>query len=400
MLIDFEEKVNFERLRRERLERAKEQVKRYNLGALLCFDFNNIRYITGTHVGEWARDKMQRYTILPIDSDPILFDPAAPAKRRMCPWIAERVFPAVGSMRGSIPPEVGMIEKVADSIVDVLKKHKVHDLPLGVDLIEIPLYDALTKRGIKVVDGQQAMLDARIIKTRDEIELLKLAGAMVDAAYVEVARELKPGIKENELVALINKVLYTLGSEQVECVNVVSGPRGAPHPHIFADRIIRPGDLVYFDIMHSFNGYRTCYYRTFVVGKPTRAQVKAYEKAWEWLKASMDAVRPGATTADVVKCWPSAQELGFKDEAEAFLLQFGHGVGLSIWEKPVISRLFSLEKPFRIEKGMVFALETWCPSKDGRGAARIEEEVAVTDTGHERLFQFPADELISCPITL
>lgn len=400
LMIDFEEKVNFERLRKERLERAKEQVKRYNLGALLCFDFNNIRYITGTHVGEWARDKMQRYTILPVDADPILFDPAAPAKRKTCPWIADRVFPAVGSMRGSIPPDVGMIEKVAESIVDVLKKHKVVDMPLGVDLIEIPLYEALTKRGIKVVDGQQAMLDARIIKTKDEIELLRIAGAMVDAAYVEVARNLKPGVKENELVALINNILYTLGSEQVECVNVVSGPRGAPHPHVFADRIIRPGDMVYFDIMHSFNGYRTCYYRTFIVGKPTRAQVKAYEKAWEWLKASIDAVRPGATTADVAKCWPSAQELGFKDEAEAFLLQFGHGVGLSIWEKPVISRLFSLEKPFRIEKGMVFALETWCPSEDGKGAARIEEEVVVTDTGCERLFQFPAEELISCPITL
>lgn len=400
LMIDFEEKVNFERLRKERLERAKEQVKRYNLGALLCFDFNNIRYITGTHVGEWARDKMQRYTILPVDADPILFDPAAPAKRKTCPWIADRVFPAVGSMRGSIPPDVGMIEKVAESIVDVLKKHKVADMPLGVDLIEIPLYEALTKRGIKVVDGQQAMLDARIIKTKDEIELLRIAGAMADAAYVEVARNLKPGVKENELVALINNVLYTLGSEQVECVNVVSGPRGTPHPHVFADRIIRPGDMVYFDIMHSFNGYRTCYYRTFIVGKPTKAQVKAYEKAWEWLKASIDAVRPGATTADVAKCWPSAQELGFKDEAEAFLLQFGHGVGLSIWEKPVISRLFSLEKPFRIEKGMVFALETWCPSEDGKGAARIEEEVVVTDTGCERLFQFPAEELISCPITL
>lgn len=399
MGVDFEERVNYDRLRKERLERAKEQLKAHNLGALLCFDFDNIRYITSTHVGEWARNKMQRCVILPLDSDPILFDPAAPAKRKTCPWIADRVFPAVGSMRGSIPPEVGMIEKVADSIVDVLKKYKIADLPLGVDIIEIPLIEALTKRGIKVVDGQQAMLDARIIKTKDEIELLGIAASMVDAAYAEVARNLVPGVRENELVALVNNVLYTLGSDLVECVNVVSGPRGAPHPHVFADRIIRPGDMVYLDIMHSYNGYRTCYYRTFVVGEPTKAQIEAYEKAWAWLKASIDAVKPGATTADIARCWPSAEELGFKNEEEAFLLQFGHGVGLSIWEKPVISRLFSLERPFKIQKGMVFALETWCPSKDGRGAARIEEEVVVTDTGCERLFKFPAEELISCPIT-
>ena len=148
--------------------------------------------------------------------------------------------------------------------------------------------------------------------------------------------------------------------------------------------------------MHSYNGYRTCYYRTFICGKPTREQIEAYNTAWDWLKKSMNAVKPGVTTADVSKCWPTAENLGFSSEEEAFLLQFGHGIGMSIWEKPVISRLFSLEHPFPIQEGMVFALETWCPSKDGKGAARIEEEVAVTSTGYERIFKYPAEELISC----
>ena len=396
MGVDFEERVNYERLRKERLERAKEQVKAYDLGALLCFDFDNIRYITGTHVGEWARNKMQRYVVLPIDADPILYDPAAPAKKITCPWIADRVFPAVGSMRGAIPPEVGMVEKVAESIKEVLTKFKVADMPLGVDIIDMPLAEALAHRGIKVVDGQQAMLDARIIKTKDEIELLRIAASMGDAAYEEIARNIKPGVRENDLVAIANKVLYTLGSDLVECVNSVSGPRGAPHPHTFSDRIIRPGDMVYLDIMHSYNGYRTCYYRTFICGKPTKAQLESYETAWEWLKNSMDAVRPGATTADIASCWPAAEDFGFKNEEEAFLLQFGHGVGMSLWEKPVISRLFSLRHPFKIQENMVFALETWCPSKDGKGASRIEEEIVVTSADHERLFAFPADELISC----
>ena len=396
MGVDFEERVNYERLRKERLLRAKEQLKAYNLGALLCFDFDNIRYITGTHVGEWARNKMTRHCILPVDSDPILFDSAAAAKRVSCPWIADRVFPAVGSMRGTIPPEVGMIRKVAKTIKKTLEEHRVKDMPLGVDIIEIPLVKALAGEGIKVVDGQQAMLDARMIKTRDEIELLKTAAAMVDAAYEEIARSIKPGVRENDLVAVANKVLYTLGSDLVECVNSVSGPRGAPHPHTFSDRIIRPGDMVYLDIMHSYNGYRTCYYRTFVCGKPTNAQGEAYDTAWAWLKKSMDVVKPGVTTKDVAECWPAAEEFGFKNEEEAYLLQFGHGIGMSIWEKPIISRLFSLEHPFKIQEGMTFALETWCPSKDGKGAARIEEEVAVTSSGYERLFRYPADVLISC----
>ncbi len=398
MAVDWEERVNYERLRQERLAKAKQQLAAHNLGALICFDFDNIRYITGTHVGEWDRNKMQRYVILPEGAAPILYDPAAAAKRKSAPWIADRVFPAVGSMRGSIPPEVGNIEALAKSVKDVLSEYGVADKPVGIDIIDVPFLKALEKEGINVVDGQETMLAARIVKTRDEIELLKLAAALVDAAYGEIVRNLKPGIRENDLVAIANHTLYTLGSDLVECVNCVSGPRSQPHPHTFADRVIRPGDMVFLDIMHSFNGYRTCYYRTFVCGKPTKDQIEAYDKAWKWLKLSIDAVKPGATTADIAKCWPKAEEFGYKDEKEAFLLQFGHGVGMSIWEKPIISRLFSFDYPFKMEEGMTFALETYCPSADGQGAARIEEEVVVTKDGCERLFKFPCEELISCGI--
>ncbi|MEM4489046.1 MAG: Xaa-Pro peptidase family protein [Desulfurococcaceae archaeon] len=397
MAVDYEARVNFDRLREERKRRAVEQLRRYGLGAVIVFDFNNIRYITGTHLGEWARDKMARFAILTADGETALFDPAAPAKRKYCPWIADRVYPIVGTLRGALPPELGS-ERVADIIKDALTKLKALDQPIGVDVIETGLLKALERRGLRIVDGQEALLDARIIKTRDEIELLNIAASMVDAVYSELMSFLRPGVRENEVVAFVNKMLYELGSDHVECVNVVTGPRGAPHPHMFSDRIIRPGDMIYIDIMHSYNGYRTCYYRTFVAGEPTRSQVEAYEKAWEWLKKSIDTVKPGATTADVASCWPSAQEIGFKDEDEAFLLEYGHGIGLSIWEKPIISRAVSFKNPVLIQQNMVFALETWCPSRDGTGAARIEVEVVVTETGREVITKFPADRLISVPV--
>jgi len=396
MGVDCEERVNYERLRRERLVKAKAALERSNLGSLVCYDFDNIRYLTGTHIGEWCRNKMNRYCILPREGEPLLFDPAAPAKKISCPWIADRVFPAVGSMRGAIPSEAESVEKVAQDILRWLKEYGVDRKPVGMDIADIPLLRALEKRRLEIVDGQQVMLEARMIKTKDEIELLKIAAAMVDAAYEEVVRRLRPGARENDLVAVANHVLYTLGSDLVECVNSVAGDRGKPHPHTFSDRIIRPGDMVFLDIMHSFNGYRTCYYRTFVCGRPTQAQLEAYVLAWKWLKASIASVKPGATTADVARAWPAPEEFGLKTEEEAFLLQFGHGVGMSIWEKPVISRLFSLEHPYPIQEGMVFALETYCPSADGKGAARIEEEVVVTKDGCERIFRYPVEELISC----
>src|SRR5260221_3791847 len=170
---------------------------------------------------------------------------------------------------------------------------------------------------------------------------------------------MKQGKRENEDGGLDAKRLYNLGSEYVEGVNAISGERCSPHPHVFSDRALRPGDPAYFDILHSYNGYRTCYYRTFAVGSASQATVDAYKKCREILDAGINAIRPGVTTADVVKLWPKAQEFGFPDEEAAFALQYGHGVGLSIWEKPIFSRLGSLDHPEAIPENMVFALVTF-----------------------------------------
>ena len=395
--VDFESNVDFSRLRRERLARAKESMKNYGLSALICYDFDNIRYITGTHIGEWNRNKMNRYCLL-IEGveQPFLFDPAAPSKRKRVDWLDnDHIMPAVGSMRGSIPVEVDMVAKVAGQVKKYFDEYGVKG-KVGMDITDIPLLRAFENLNVEIVDGQQAMLDARIIKTADEIELLKTSAAMVDGAYYDLAKALRPGIMENELVAIANYKLYGWGSELVEFVNSISGVRGNPHSHTFSNRMIRPGELIYFDIGNTYNGYKTCYYRTFSCGVPNQYQKAAYEKASKWLKDSIKAVKPGNTSADVAKCWPAATELGFKNEEEAFLLQFAHGIGLGLWEKPVISRMFSLEKPFEIQEGMVFALETWCASEDGSGSARIEEEVVVTKDGCEVITKFPSDEITSC----
>lgn len=396
--VDFESNVDFAKMRAYRLNRAKESMKKYGLGAILCYDFDNIRYITGTHIGEWNRNKMNRHCLL-IDGVefPILFDPACPSKRQRVNWLPkENIMPAVGSMRGSIPEEVGMVPKEAREVYDYLKKYGAEKKKLGTDLTDIPMLRALEKHGLEVVDGQCAMVDARIIKCDEEIQLLKQSAAMVDAAYYDVAKALRPGTLENEIVGLVNHKLFNWGSERVEFVNSISGARGAPHSHTFSNRMIRPGELIYFDIGNVYNGYLTCYYRTFSCGVPNAFQRKAYEKASKWIKDSISVIRPGATTADMAKMWPSATELGFKNEEEAFLLQFAHGIGLGLWEKPIISRLFSLDNPFELKEGMVFAVETWCPAEDGSGSARIEEEIVVTKDGHEVITKFPSDEITSC----
>src|SRR4030095_15071600 len=107
-----------------------------------------------------------------------------------------------------------------------------------------------------------------------------------------------------------------------------------------------------------------------------------------------ELVRPGRTTAEIAAVWTKAQEFGFPNEEAAFALQMGDRIAPAIWQKPMIGRLVSLEHPHEIKPGMVFARETFWPSTDGWSAARIEEEIVVTPTGHEVITRFPAEELL------
>lgn len=396
MAVDFEERVNFRRLHDYRLGRSRQALRNSDLGALLCFDNNNIRYQTSTAIGEWSRDKIARFSLLTGNGEPHLWDfgSAAVHHRLHSPWLPKGCCHAgMIGLRGTVPPDAGLMKRAAEEIHAVLREQGVADMPLGLDIVEPPMLFELQKLGIEVRDGQQVMLDAREIKSMDEIMLLNMAAAMVDGTYQMIAEELKPGIRESDIVAMANKMLYQLGSDDVEAINAVSGERGNPHPHNFTDRIIRPGDQAFFDVIQAFMGYRTCYYRTFNVGKATDVQRDAYKQCREWLDASISMVKPGMGTDQIAKVWPKAEEFGFSDEMEAFALQFGHGLGVALHERPIISRLVSLDDPKELKEGMVFALETYCPAKDGFSAARIEEEVVVTNDGCRVITLYPAEEL-------
>jgi len=396
MNVDFEQRVDFARLREYRLARAMAALEASDLGALLVFDNNNIRYLTGVAIGEWTRDKLCRYALYTRTGELFLWDfgSAAVHHRMYCPWLKpEHCIASYTTMRGATAPEANLPQRAVTEIKDLLAETGVAGLPVGVDFAEISTLFELQRQGVEVRDGQQVMLDARQLKSADEITLLSTAAAMVDGVYQEITDALKPGVRENEIVALANKRLYEMGSDDVESINAVSGERCNPHPHNFSDRMIRPGEQAFFDIMHSFNGYRTCYYRTFSVGSSSQAQRDAYARASEWMQAALDAIKPGVSTDQVARLWPTAQDIGLPDEKTAFGLQFGHGLGLALHERPIISRLSSLDAPMEIEKGMVFAVETYCPAADGVSAARLEEEVVVVDDGVQIITRFPSAEL-------
>jgi Xaa-Pro aminopeptidase len=395
--VDWEQRIDFDRLRRDRFERAQASLRESDLGALLLFDPNNIRYVTSTHIGEWARDKNARFTFLPRDGAPILWDFGSAAKNHQLysPWFPEDSWRAgVTPMRGAMPRDTGIPDALAEKVMLELSERGIEGEPIGIDVTDMVTLEALHRRGIATTDAQGVMLDARKIKTAEELALLDHAAAIVDAVYEEIYRRLRPGVCEHEIVGDAMRMLFDLGSEQVEAINAVSGHRCNPHPHVFSDRQLRPGDQAFFDIIHSFMGYRTCYYRTFSVGYSTPAQLDAYKQCREWLDQAVELVKPGTTTDKIAALWPTAKEMGFPSEEYCFGLQFGHGLGVGLYEYPMISRLHSFEHPVELEPGMVFALETYCAASDGHSAARIEEEVVVTPTGNKVITKFPADELL------
>ena len=394
--VDFEERINFRRLHDYRLARTRAALAGSGLGALLCFDQHNIRYTTSTVIGEWARDKLTRYSLLTGTGDPYIWDFGSAAKhhRLHAPWLHhDHCRAGLLGLRGATGADTTLFRDAAKEIKAILVAEGVADQPLGLDVVEPPMLFELQKQGIEVRDGQQVLLQAREVKSIDELTLLNMAAAMVDGVYQDIAEALKPGIKESQIVGLATKRLYEMGSDCVEAINAISGERCSPHPHNFTDRLIRPGDQAFFDIIQSFMGYRTCYYRTFSVGMATSPQRTAYRKAREWMDRAIDLLKPGVSSDKIARAFPKASEIGFSSEMEAFGLNFCHGLGLGLHERPLISRLNSLKDPIELKAGMVFAVETYCPATDGISAARIEEEVILTPNGPQVISLYPAQEL-------
>ena len=367
MGVDWENRVDFERLRQYRLGRVKQMLEKFDLGAVLLFETSNIRYATATQIGYWAFNKGERWALVTREGRPKVWDfgSAAKAHRLQLPHMYDTENSVGGNtgLQGAIGPETGLHARAVREIKQHLEDAGVAGERLGVDLAETAVFLALQKAGVDVV-------------------------------YQDIYEMLKPGVRESDVVGLAHARLFEMGSEFVEAINSIAGERCSPHPHVFSDRLIRPGDQAYFDIIHAFNGYRTCYYRTFAVGRATQAQRDAFKQSREWMDRAIELVKPGATTDQIARVWPEAHEFGFQDEMDAFGLQFGHGVGVGLHERPIISRLNSLDDPVEIKEGMVFALETYAPAADGRSAARIEEELVVTADGCKVITLFPCEELM------
>jgi Xaa-Pro aminopeptidase len=380
---DWQFRVDFDRLRKERLAKLQNEMSKQNLGALVLFAGANIRYATASYQGNWKYNINIRYAVVPNGGEPILFETAGSdlhCAEIDLPWMEGRIRPAITWQwaEGAVPYMAG---RMADSVLEVLKENGVSRERVGIDNVDMPALEAFRGTGINLVNGWPAVSAARVVKTRDEIELLKQASSIGDAAMWKIKYEwLKPGVREREIESKVHEFMLERGCEIIYDIIVASGGNTSPYRRWATDKLIRQGDLVIVDINAvGPSGYFIDFVRCFkCAGKMTQKEIDLYREVYDSMYAGLEKLKPGNTTADVAAAFPEYDDDKY---GTVTLQQFAHSIGITLYEGMWISRAYSLRYPAEIKENMYFAIETFAGHPGLPQTCRLEENVLVSASG-------------------
>ena len=394
--VDWQERVNFPRLRAQRLDRVRQMMMEAGLSVVVLFAGDNIRYATGAFQGHWKYQPFIRYAIVPLSGDPYLFELANIDYDNAVldlPWLAGRIKPAVAwRMTEAAAPQY--LQRMVKGVAEVLTDLGIKGGPVGIDHRELEVIEEFRKQGYTAVDGQSMMLKARVRKLPDELELLKQGCAIGDACYHRIKYEwLKPGVRERDIVGEMSKYLFQNGFEHISQLFCATGGGTNPYKRWFSDKIIRSGDFVILDINAAGpGGYYIDFVRTLLVGnKPSVEQRESYKKCHQLLQATLAVIKAGVSTREVAEQLPRDDDDALKTVS---LVSQGHAIGLSLADGRWISRGFSMDFPTILERDMVFAVETYWGDPQTQQAARLEDNIVVTDYGCERFSLFEYEDML------
>jgi len=389
--VDWSERINMARMREERRAKAQASLKKNGIAACLLMRPENMRYVTSTRAVNFI-DQL-RYTVAFAEHDPIVYELPPGHLFGTCPWVKpENLKLAILWADEACGPDATRerAKKFAQSVKQDLKEKGLEKEKLGIDKLDEPGQRALREAGIETVDVMPAMLEARAVKTEDEINCLMMAVAISEVGWYALYEALKPGILARELIAVANKAMYSAGAEDVW--GVLGGSRSTG--------IIQVGDMVTVDFCRiTYLGYNTCYYRNIIVGrKPNQKEMDMHKRSYERVRNVIEAIKPGATTADAAKHWLPAKERGYPTEEYTWCEDLAHGLGLWLYEYPIINRLWSFDYPMTLEKGMTMAVEAMEFDPEV-GRTKLEEMIVIGDKGAEIMTKMPIEDMmIASPI--
>jgi Xaa-Pro aminopeptidase len=383
-------------MREARAERARQVMRKHGIAVMLAAQGANCRYLTGLRGPEFMPQLW--YVLFFAEDDPVVFAHAGwlPQMPDQAPWIRKWRM-ARSWLGGGAGPEATLEEAklFAADIHDELRNHG----KIG-EKIAIVGFDGLSRQvlselGFDLIDGWPLMLESTAVKSEDEINCLKTVASICDATWYKVWESLRPGMKDTDLSRIAINTLYEAGADEVPPVGFYTGPLTFDRGFHKVGRIIQTGDLIYSSICGvKYMGYMSCTYRTLIAGrKPNQKERDWYKKLLERIDAVIDAIKPGATTADAARHFLPASTWGYQDEAELLTLEIGHGIGLFNYGPPIINRQWSLKHPQVFEPGMTLAVE----GRQGEfrvGGVRLENMLVVTKDGAEVIDHAPRDHIL------
>ena len=391
--VDWSERINTARMREERQAKAKASLKKNGIAACLLTRPENVRYMTSTRAVNFI-DQL-RYSVAFADYDPIIYELPPGNLFGVCPWIKpENLRLAILWADEACGREATWerARKFAQLIKQDLKEKGLEKEKLGIDKLDEPGQQALKEAGIETVDVMPAMLEARAVKTEDEISCLMMAVAIAEVGWYALYEALKPGVLSRDLIAAANKAMYSAGAE--DCWGVLGGNR--------TTGIVQVGDVITVDFCRiTYLGYNTCYYRNIIVGrKPNQKEIDLHKRSYERVNNVIEAIKPGVSTADVAKHWLPAKDRGYPTEEYTWCEDLAHGLGLWLYEYPTINRLWSFDYPMVLEKGMTMAVEAMEYDREV-GRTKLEEMLVIGDKGAEVMTKMPVkDMMIANPIII
>ncbi|MFQ5873902.1 MAG: M24 family metallopeptidase [Dehalococcoidia bacterium] len=393
-VVDFDERVDVQRLRRDRLARLQAEMAKADLGGILLFDPVNVRYATGSRMsGVYPMRQFQRRALVPREGLPILFhefDTAGGSEElgfRMKESLVWDFFPC-----GVHVEEAA--HRWASHLKETLVEEGIAGERLGIDRLDFSGFHAATSQEIKLADGRVPLERARSIKTRDELTLMRQAAAIADVGICNLRDAIKPGVTENELWSILAGTNLRYGGEHTDGKLLAAGGNTNPWFNDSSERMVRPGDLVAFDIdMAGPMGYFLCVSRTYLCGdgKPNPEQLDAYKVAYQFLEETIPLYRPGISFQEV-----SEKAYQFPEEYKAQRYPvMSHGAGMSDEWPAIFYPDWSWSgfgnDPGGLEENMVMTVEAYVGKVGAREGVKLGEQVIVTADGPELISHAPFD---------
>jgi Xaa-Pro aminopeptidase len=382
--VDYEQRIDYEGMRRERLERARAALAESPLDALLVWKDENVRYLSGLRAQIiQGKSALLNGCLLTSEGAMVLFLSGGEVDRatRVMPWVDEIQTVPIMEARGLI---AGTVEEV---IAPALQRHGLAEGgTLGLDELAYAQVEELRRvlPAMELGDGDAVMQTARLIKSDSELAVMQEAGAIAEAVTESAIAAVRPGVREYDVVAEAMHTLFRLGGEMAHLASpfVASGEHMSPPNRFPSDKLIREGDVVFIDIGAMWNGYYADMGRTVICGEPSRRQREIFTAVHNALRAATEAMRPGNTNDDVAAAVRAEGErMGL---GESFLSLFiGHGVGIGANEPPYVGEALAGAETVQLQPGMTMAIEPliWVPDVPGGGGVRLEDTILVAEGG-------------------